>query len=77
MLSFLEKKSPIVIVFNLSKKDHATDECGHTLILRNIDVAIKRWNEILLPLIIIITASLRVKRYIYISEETTDPIHPK
>ena len=75
MLRFLEKESPSVVVFNLSKKDHAIDECGHSLILRNIDVAVKRWIEILLPLIIIITASLRVNRYIYIS--VTDAIHPK
>ena len=35
--------------------------CGHPLAIRNSVVAIKRWTEILLPLIIIIIAPLRVE----------------
>ena len=37
------------------------DECGHPSIIRNSVVAIKGWTEILLPLIIIITAPPRQK----------------
>ena len=41
---------------------HSSSMCGHPLAIRNSVVAMKRWTEILLPLIIIIIAPLRVER---------------
>ena len=65
------------LLFHCKVRSLLPDECGHSLTIRNSVVAIKRWTEILLPLIIYYHCSsqswalskfilFKFKKYIYI-----------